>query len=237
MIKLKTWQVYLAFGIIVFLGAISLKRNYTFANLNEFNNIGYINMFIYSYIIGNTFLPLLLPFIVGVLSSIYCKHITDKISSTLRSSLYVGITLLLMMAIIFIIFIPIDPTPSFRMINNRSGLYIPVLDRSLLLYCICYVVHISIVASCYAFLSLEIMRVKNSLYYSIIWPGFLHYTLSLFIYIFPTNIRDFCYYFIPYLSFDIKVSNNYLNYVFQIIFIVIVGLLLNKMYRKKGVIL
>lgn len=226
----KVYKIILAFAIISFTGVITYKHNLIYANLHNMNDIGFLNLFIYSFIYGNVFLPLLSPFIAGMLSVDLANRTFSK--KNIQTSCLVGLILVLILVILFIICFFIDMSPAIRTNYYRQGLFIRIYDASMFLYCCSFILHNFLYGTIYAYISLAIYFSMDDDSLAIALPGFLHYALPLIITLFPHNMQQNILYFVQYLSFDITTNTSIIQYVTRIFTMILIGWGIHR-YAKK----
>jgi len=214
-----SWQLYFAIGLVFLTSFITLKNNTEQFNLFYFENLGTINLFLYSNVISNGIMSILAPFIAIVVFSTatlddmktgYIKNCTllgqpKKYlkARVISTALTGGGVFAISYSLLFAIYLIIDPSASVRT-SFRFGLFLDVYDRSLLLYCAVFILHSFIFGMVYSLFGMGISMVIKNKYIALGLPFVLYYAAPYLMWAVPEKISKLLSYFIPFLTFEIS---------------------------------
>lgn len=245
-------EFYIAIIIIISGGIFTFIRNYEMYDLYLLDSVGTLNIFIYSNIISNFVLSFLSPMVAVLpfclasfddLKSGFINHIiissnrfkyikTRCISTALSSAAVFLIAYSVMMMGIYII----DQTASVRT-DYRFGQYLNVYDRSLLLYCLAFILHSMVFGMVFSLLGLGVAFNAKNKFMVLAFPLLFYYLPYYFAQIFPPDIIKKLNAFLPFLTFeittlDIELYKNYL----QMIFTLLISIILIYVGYKKRIV-
>lgn len=141
-----------------------LYRNVQITEISNQKMIGTLNSFIYGAVYDNPIMALFAPFIA---SFVFCgEFLTDGSEpyqkmpkqtayrfKALSISIRTGLFFMFSYMLVLLIMLCLDSDPSIRQNYFAGSLFITVYDRSMLLYCICFIAFSMIYAGAYSLLA------------------------------------------------------------------------------------
>ena len=152
-----------------------LYRNVQITEISNQKMIGTLNSFIYGAVYDNPIMALFAPFIA---SFVFCgEFLTDGSEpyqkmpkqtayrfKALSISIRTGLFFMFSYMLVLLIMLCLDSDPSIRQNYFAGSLFITVYDRSMLLYCICFIAFSMIYAGAYSLLAFGLSNLFNRLY-------------------------------------------------------------------------
>lgn len=235
---LRSWQLYAAVAAVLVAAVLTFPANLKSYNLQYLDNIGGLNRFIYSAIVGNAYMLVVAPFAATVVSGTllyddlrtgFSKPCTLLIgprryvlSKCLSTALWGALTFAIAYGILLVVCCIVDPSPSVRT-DFRFGFFLWAFDRSLLLYCGMFILHAMLYGAVYALFSMGFSLVCKNKYIALGAPVALYYIASYYPAVFPRNIIGILNWFLPFRTFEIATVDQTLKNFGQLLFILLLA--------------
>ncbi len=233
-------KIILCVCVIVASCFVMLLRNIAISEIGTQMNIGTINMFLYSAVYSNPFLSLVLPFLIGIISTSLAKldDANKKYIFVLRKSvLCTAAIVFCTYFLVFLLCLIIDPSASVKPNYFRGGLFIQIYDISRIAYCFVFMFYMAFLALIYAGLSCGVALLARSTYLGMVLPGFCAYMMPYLAAPFTAKTQQAIMHFLPFRTFDICAGLDSKQYLTQLLFAAITAEILNLIAVNKKEVL
>lgn len=210
---------YLSIVIIIGSSCFTLSRNITLYGLNNYNDIGFLNLFIYSTIKGNTILPIFAPVIASLsygisffdeLKTGFARNIAILISPKkyfisriVFSGFAGGFSMFVGLIIVFLGCLIIEPCDS-TMMSFMIGAFSNIYYLSMSKYVFDFIIFSCAFSVVYSLLSVGIIANTKNKYIGFGIPLFVYYAPYYLIGLFPDKYQNLLIWVVPFLTFDIS---------------------------------
>ena len=224
-----------------------LYRNVQITEISNQKMIGTLNSFIYGAVYDNPIMALFAPFIA---SYVYCREfLTDSSEpyqkmpkqtayrfKALSISIRTGLFFMFSYMLVLLIMLCLASDPSIRQNYFAGSLFITVYDRSMLLYCICFIAFSMIYAGAYSLLAFGLSNLFNRLYEGVILPGVVSYLLIYVAAALVPNVSNSVFaYIVPFQTYDTTSGMEANRYFWQIATVFAAALIIKAfVIRKNG---
>lgn len=218
----RTPQIYVSIMIVIIASIVTFQNNNYYYNLYNIENIGAINLFLFSNVINSLVLVILAP-LVAVLpfcdtllddyKSGFVKSIVTKISASkyyfyqIFYSCIIGGTVFCITFFMELgLFALLDQSASV-MISPPNGIFANIYAQSMFEFCITFIINSYIFGFVFALFGCGIaMNVRNKIYIYVIPVGLYYISSTLYQFLPERFLPDFLYFIIPYHTFGIYES-------------------------------
>ena len=228
-------KIILCVCVIVASCFVMLLRNIAISEIGAQVNIGTINMFLYSAVYSNPFLSLVLPFLIGIISTSLIKldDANKKYFVLRKSVLCTAVIVFCAYFLVFLLCLIIDPSASVKPNYFRGGLFIQIYDISRIAYCFVFMFYMAFLTLIYAGLSCGVALLARSMYLGMVLPGFCAYMTPYLAAPFAEKTQQVIMYFLPFRTFDICAGLDSKQYLTQLLFAAIIAETLNLIAFKR----
>ena len=199
----RMWELYFVIGVMLVSFLATFQRNLVYAGLNQLEHIGTLNRFLYSCIYENLILALLAPGLTGLIGARVAREEERPWKGLGKSAACSAAAFVLAYLLMLLVWLLIDPAASVRtdytVLTNFRQLY----DRSMLLYCFCYIAYAALYAAAYGALSYGIIRRTGNQFYGVAMPLIFSYICNYFVVMFPAEVANVLFYMLPMQNVDI----------------------------------
>ena len=223
-----------------------LYRNVQITEISNQKMIGTLNSFIYGAVYDNPIMALFAPFIA---SFVFCgEFLTDSSEpyqkmpkqtayrfKALSISIRTGLFFMFSYMLVLLIMLCLDSDPSIRQNYFAGSLFITVYERSMLLYCICFIAFSMIYAGAYSLLAFGLSNLFIRLYEGVILPGVVSYLLIYVAAALVPNVSNSVFaYIVPFQTYDTTSGMEANRYFWQIATVFAAALIINAIVIRKN---